>query len=89
MAIVVNAKTNRIYVASANGSIISVIEGEANEVIATVAVSPNPIALVVNRRNNLVYVGYYNSNEVSTIDGRSNAVIGSTFFGSVAPASLR
>ena len=60
--------------ASSSGGIVSVIDGESNEVIASVVVSPDPIALVLDRSRNFVYVGYYNRNEVSMIDGRSYAV---------------
>src|SRR5437016_2377507 len=59
VAVAVNPVTNKIYVANANGSSVTVIDGATNTT-ATVAVGASPIAVAVNPVTNKIYVANQN-----------------------------
>ena len=82
-SIAINANTHHAYIPSYNDSVVDVVDVDANQVIATVPVGPNPSILDVNPNTNRVYVPNTNGNTVSVIDGASNAVI------ATIPSSLR
>ncbi|HEX5505612.1 MAG TPA: choice-of-anchor D domain-containing protein [Thermomicrobiales bacterium] len=84
-AIAVNPTTNRIYVPNVSitgpgGSVISVIDGATNTVVATISLgtSSQPQGVAVNPTTNRVYTTYYDSGTNSTIvvviDGATNTV---------------
>jgi YVTN family beta-propeller protein len=83
-AVAVNPTTNRIYVANLNSDDVTVIDGDTNVVVGTIA-DPNaiyPVAVAVNPLTNKIYVanqgdslhGLSNPGSVTVIDG----VTGST-----------
>ena len=76
IGVVVNATSNRIYVANSASNNISVIDGASNSVVATVT-DPNavaPVAIAVNPTTNSIYVANSKSNNVTVIDGATNSV---------------
>jgi len=71
LALAVNSKTNKIYVANYNGNSVTVING-ANNSETTVTLPGQPTALAVNSVTNKVYVA--TSSQLNVIDGATNAV---------------
>ena len=73
----------RIYATNFNNNNVSVIEGESNTVIGTVAVGTYPYGVAVNERTNRIYVanGNINNSNVSIIEGESNTVVGTIIVG--------
>jgi YVTN family beta-propeller protein len=75
-SVAVNPVTNRVYVTNNGGSTVSVIDGNANVVVATVTVGVSPNDIDVDWETNTVYVANYNANSLSVIDGAANTVKG-------------
>jgi YVTN family beta-propeller protein len=86
-SIIVNEKTNRIYVANSGSGIdsgifqnfngtVSVIDGKTNAIIDTIPVNNDNLnGIGVNEKTNRIYVnGYYNHTS-SVIDGNTDKVI--------------
>lgn len=75
-AVVLNARTHKVYVANYNvyglGSTVTVID-EATDATSTATVGGNPRAIAVNPRTDKIYVADETSNTVTVIDGRTNA----------------
>ena len=75
--VAINAATNKIYVANSGSNDISVIDGTANSVVATIADSKalSPVAVAVNPATNTIYVANLQSNNVTVIDGATDSVM--------------
>src|SRR5712691_2309621 len=71
----VNPLTNRIYVSNNFDNTVSVIDGVANAMIATIPVGTQPGGVGVNPATNRIYVANFGNNTVSAIDTATNAVI--------------
>ncbi len=85
--VAVNEQTNRIYVSSSSGNLVSVIDGATNRVTATVGVGNFPIGVDVNPITNVIYVANASGGSVSVIDGNSN-VVTATVSGFLTPYKL-
>jgi YVTN family beta-propeller protein len=73
VALAINEKTNRIYVANNAAGSVSVIDGTNDVVVATVSVGALPYVLAVNPVTNKVFVSNTFSNAITLIDGANNA----------------
>ncbi|GAA2512971.1 YncE family protein [Pilimelia columellifera] len=89
--VAVNPETNRVYVANAarraDGTSVSVIDGDTDQVIDTVPVEPYALGIAVNPVTGKVYVSNYASGTVSVLDGGSHTVVGRATVGE-APVSV-
>jgi YVTN family beta-propeller protein len=69
---------NKVYVVSqvdgGNGT-VTIINGDTNDLLATVTVEKMPCAVAVNLTNNKVYVANRGSDKVTVIDGGTNIPI--------------
>jgi YVTN family beta-propeller protein len=72
-AVVVNAATNKIYVANESSNTVTVIDG-ASHATASVAVGPRPQYITVNPATNRIYVSNGGDSTQSAIDGATLAV---------------
>ena len=75
VAVAVNSSTNRIYVVNIGGGNVSVIDGDAGKVVATIVVGDEPSAVAVNPTTNRIYVANSLSDTISVIDGETNSVV--------------
>jgi YVTN family beta-propeller protein len=73
VALAINEKTNRIYVANNGAGSVSVIDGTNDAVVATLDVGSLPYVLAVNPVTNKIFVSNTFSNEITLIDGTTNA----------------
>jgi YVTN family beta-propeller protein len=84
----INPKTNVIYATSGTNSIISIIDGKKEIMLADDDISTNqqdnvpgikvgrkPIDIAVNPETNMIYVIYLTSNIVSVIDGDTSSIV--------------
>ncbi len=67
-SIAVNPTRNEVYVVNAQSGTISVINAEANRVVATIAVRRRPSFITVEPGGHRAYVTNYGSNNVSIVD---------------------
>jgi YVTN family beta-propeller protein len=80
----VNPNTNKIYVINGVGlydngnGTVSVIDGERDELSATIPVGDSPFDIAVNPNTNKIYVTNYGSGTVSVIDGERDELINAT-----------
>ena len=74
VALAVNAKTNRIYVANNESGSISVLDGSAGTVAATLDVGANPYELAVDTASNKILVSNTFSDVITVIDGATNSL---------------
>ena len=76
--VAVNMANNKVYVVSqvdgGNGT-VTIINGDTNDLLATVTVEKMPCAVAVNLTNNKVYVANRGSDKVTVIDGGTNIPI--------------
>ena len=75
-----NPITNKIYVTNwgtidTNSSIVSVLDGRTNEIIADIPTGNSPHSVVVNPNTNRAYVTNEDANTVSVIDGETYKVL--------------
>jgi YVTN family beta-propeller protein len=73
-ALAINSKTNRIYVVNYADQSITVIDGAANSVLATLPVGDHPQAVTVNEASNQIYVANVHGDSVTVIDCTRNVV---------------
>ena len=90
--VAVNPITDKIYVTNwgtvdINSSIVSVIDGTTNRVIAKVPTGNSPHSVVVNPKTNMAYVSNEDDNTVSVIDGNTYKVVKSIEVGN-SPADI-
>ncbi len=62
--LVVNPRTNHIFVSNSLDNTVSVIDGEYNRVITTIPVAEDPFGMAVNTNTNVIYVGHRRGNIV-------------------------
>jgi YVTN family beta-propeller protein len=74
VAVAVNPKTNRIYVANNESGSVSVIDGTAEAVTAKLDVGANPYVLAVDSISNKILVSNTFSDVLTVIDGETNAL---------------
>ncbi len=79
-AVAVNPVTNFAYVADNANSILNVINGATNTIVAQVNLAFAPVSLAVNVASNKIYVlcqgSASNAPSVSIVDGATNTVLG-------------
>jgi len=68
IALAIDRKTNKIYVANTGSGSISVIDGTSDDVVATIPGEAHPYAIAVNDITATVYVTNTYSNAVTVID---------------------
>jgi len=71
-----------VYVANTDSNSVSVIDINADRVIATIPVGENPIDIIASNESGKVYVTNSGSNSISIIDSKTNEVIESIPVGS-------
>src|SRR5882757_9754183 len=64
-----------VYVANGGSNNVSVIDGLAFKVIATIPVGKNPSGIAANPKKNEIYVVNTESNNLSVIDAEKNIVV--------------
>ena len=62
--LVVNTRTNHVFVSNSQDNSVTVIDGDQNRVITTIPVADDPFAMTVNPTTNMVYVGHRRGNIV-------------------------
>ena len=72
VSVAINSDTNRIYVTNSGSGNVSVIDGNTDEVVATVPVGDLPYTITVNRASNKIYVSRTFSDVTVIIDGTTN-----------------
>ena len=72
ISVAVNNRTRMAYVANAGSESVSVIDGVADKVIATVPTAARPYAIAVDELTDRVYVSNTFSNKLNVIDGKTN-----------------
>jgi YVTN family beta-propeller protein len=77
--IVVNPKTNMIYVSNPNTHTVSVINGTTNALKKEIPIYGDVSKIAVNPKTNIIYVEYYLTDRVSVIDGTTNKLIKNIF----------
>jgi YVTN family beta-propeller protein len=83
--VAVNPRTDTIYVTGGFGNpgqpfALTVINGRANKVVATVRLPKAPAEVAVNPRTNTAYV-VYAANKVAVIDGQTNKIVATVAVG--------
>lgn len=73
--IAVNPETNMIYVIYSTSSVISVIDGNTNNIINTIQVGSLPSAIDVNSVTNTIYLVSREVDSVIAIDGATNRLL--------------
>ena len=73
----VNAVTNKIYVANGNSGSVTVVDGASNRTI-TVAVGDYPIAIAVNAVTNKIYVATCGTDPTCSSNGAITVIDGAT-----------
>ena len=73
-AVAVNPITNKIYVANAGSSTVSVVDG-TNNATGTIPVGTNPSAIAINAATNKIYVTNRGNGTVTVIDGADNSAV--------------
>lgn len=68
IALAIDRKTNKIYVANTGSGSISVIDGASDDVVATIPGETHPYAIAVNEITGTVYVTNTYSDAVTVID---------------------
>jgi len=69
------SNTNKIFVPTTGTNSVSVIDGNTNNVIATIPVGGHPNQLGFDTGNNMVYVPNRSTNNVSVINATTNTVV--------------
>ncbi|HWP28487.1 MAG TPA: hypothetical protein VNM50_03010, partial [Chloroflexota bacterium] len=74
----------RLYVANSSAGTVSVVDGDTNMIVATVAVGAGPRDVALNPTLNRIYVSNAGAtgNTVSVLDGATNAVLATVPVGS-------
>jgi YVTN family beta-propeller protein len=71
--VVVNATTNRVYVANQNGDDVSVLDGATSTTLAMIPAPGSPRRLALNEASNRLYVE--SGGSLHIVDGATNAVL--------------
>jgi YVTN family beta-propeller protein len=81
-ALCFNPLNNKIYSANRGNATVTVIDGETNEIVTTVAVGASPYDLCYSSRDNLVYCASSTTSSVWVIDGQGDSVVATLTVGS-------
>lgn len=73
--VVMNPNGNRVYVANAGGSNISVIHTSTNALVRTITVGFGPQSMAISPDGTTLYVVNWNSRTISVVDTETNTVI--------------
>ncbi len=75
--VAVSAGTHRVYVTSGsvNNNNLTVLDGLASEVVATVRVGERPVGIAIDETSGRIYVASQQGGTISVIDAGSNQVI--------------
>lgn len=71
-SVVVNQKTNTVYVASGTSKIIHVIDGETDEIVQKLEPDYKPWGLSINEGSDVLYVTSWESSFIDVIDLKNN-----------------
>jgi YVTN family beta-propeller protein len=74
ISIGVNSRTGRAYVVNADDGTASVIDGDTDAVVATVAVGSHPYSIAVNAATGFAYISHTFSDQTTILDCTTNAV---------------
>jgi len=74
VSIGVNTRTGRAYAINAADGTASVIDGDTDVVIATVAIGSHPYSIAVNSATGLAYISHTFSDQTTILDCATNAV---------------
>lgn len=85
-ALAINHKTNKVYVANQGSNEVTVIDGKADKVTATIQLRPDdadsiydgvlsPQDVRVNEVTNKIYISGSQSNTIASIDGKTNKFV--------------
>jgi len=66
---------NTIYVTNEKDNTVSVINGQTNNVVATISVGNGPDGVGVNPETDMIYVANWGNNTVNVINGQTNNVV--------------
>lgn len=75
VGIAVNSITNKIFVVNMEAGIVSVIDGNSNEIIGNIEVGASPREIAIDEKKNIAYVTNRDSNTVSVIDCEKQELI--------------
>jgi YVTN family beta-propeller protein len=81
-----DSATGDLFVPEYDADNVSVIDGDSEQVVATVTVGIGPIAAVYDPTNNLVYVVNSESDDVSILSGSNDSLVTSVGVGSYPDA---
>lgn len=85
--VAVDPTNNTVYVANTDTDSVSVINGNTNAVVATIAVGVSPTSVAVDPGTRTAYVANYSSDSVSVINTVTRAVVATVGVG-IAPLAL-
>jgi YVTN family beta-propeller protein len=74
-AVAVNPTTNRIYAVSGASNLISVIDGQTNQIVAAIDVGSGSAGIAANPTTNEIYTTQTAQRTLSVIDGKTNAIL--------------
>ena len=74
VSIGINVRTGRAYVINADDGTVSVIDGDTDAVVATVAVGGHPYSIAVNSATGVAYISHTFSDQTTILDCATNAV---------------
>ena len=74
MGVAVNSSSHKVYVTNNNTNIVTIIDGQTNNVITTLPVGNGPKGVAVDETDNLVYVANYAGSSLTVINGATNIV---------------
>jgi len=83
--VAVSPDGTRAYVTNSNAASVSVVDTDANLVVATIPVGLDPWGVAVNRAGTRVYVTNLSSGTLSVIDSATNAVVDTVTVGAISP----
>ncbi|MGC8630688.1 MAG: YncE family protein, partial [Thermoplasmata archaeon] len=69
--ITVDPVTNMVYVVNSGSNNMSVINGNTNQIVTTIAVGKEPGGVAVDTKTDIVYVANSGSNNISVVKGVS------------------
>jgi YVTN family beta-propeller protein len=74
VSIAVNETNGRVYVANAGDGTVTVLDGNSDEVLATIPVGSHPYSIAANATTGKVYITHTFGDELSILDGGTNTV---------------
>src|ERR1700739_2724742 len=74
ISIAVNTSTGRAYVVNADDGTVSIIDGNSDAVLSTVAVGSHPYSIAVNSSTGDIHISHTFSDQLTILNGATNAV---------------